>query len=229
MQNRLFAIVTGSSSGIGLEALKSLLERDYFVFALSKEVTPIEDENLLEFNIDLSDESEIFEAFQEIAKHTDKIHLVIHSAGIFSYGEVGETTSDRFIKDFENNTLSTFHFYKFLEDFLIFRETHVINMSSLTTIKPLPYLSSYSSSEASRKHFLETIRAEWRDYKIRITNVLLGKVETPFFEEASDYINQNEMLSLDEVMYVLETIIDSPPTIVFNDISLAHIDDESFI
>lgn len=225
MSEQGFAIVTGASSGIGLQVVESLLSRGFFVFGASRSGAAIDDENYLELDVDIRDESSVAEMFNAVREVTDGIHLVIHAAGIFDYQELGMTTSDDFQNVFQTNTLGTFHLYKHLEEFLIKDETHIINVLSHASKKSYSYMSAFSSAEAAKKNFIDSIKKEWKKEKVRITNFYVGAVDTPFWDNIKG-VDRNSMLEVDEMLYVMDTLIDASPMIQFHDITISHKDDE---
>lgn len=222
-----FAIVTGASSGIGLQVVESLLSRGFFVFGASRTGAGIEDDNYLELDVDIRDESSIASMFNAVREITDGIHLVVHAAGIFDYKELGVTTSENFQNIFETNTAGTFHLYKHLEEFLIPEETHIINILSMAAKKAYPYMTAFCSAEAAKKNFIDSIKKEWKKEKVRVTNFFIGAVDTPFWDSIDENVDKNSMLELDELMYVLDTLLDASPMIQFHDITISHVDDES--
>src|SRR6476646_256541 len=85
-----FAIVTGSSSGLGLEITKSLLFSGYTVFGGSRSGTDIEHEKFYDVELDISSEESVEEFFDTVREFTDVIHLVINNAGICEMAPVSE-------------------------------------------------------------------------------------------------------------------------------------------
>ena len=227
MSRTQFALVTGASSGIGLQVVESLLERGFFVFGASRTEMEIEDDNLLEIEVELADETSVAEMFSQIREVTDGLDLVVHAAGVFEYGELGHTLSDSFQEVFNSNTLGTFHLYKHLEEFLLARSTHIINFLSHASKKPYKYMSSFCAAEAGKMNFINSMKAEWKSKKIKITNVFVGAVDTPFWDNLEIRVDRRSMLDLDELMYVFDTLVDASPRIQFHDITLSHIDDEN--
>lgn len=227
MSRTQFALVTGASSGIGLQVVESLLERGFFVFGASNTEMDIEDENLMEIDVELSDETSVASMFEQIRELTDGLHLVAHSAGVFEYGELGHTLSDNFQEVFSSNTLGTFHLYKHLEEFLVPKSTHIINFLSHASKKSYKYMSAFCAAEAGKMNFINSMKSEWKPKKIKISNVFVGAVDTPFWDNLEVRVDRKSMLEVDELMYVFDTIIDASPRIQFHDITLSHIDDEN--
>jgi len=79
-------IVTGGASGLGEHITRELLESGARVVVLdnSKESLDLmeENENLLKLNCDITNESELKTALEQIVSHFKSIHVLINNAGI---------------------------------------------------------------------------------------------------------------------------------------------------
>lgn len=82
MTDRSFtAVVTGASSGIGLDVAKRMLERGWRVVGLSRDTPDFEHERLESLAVDLLDESATKAAADDIAARHRVTHIV-HNAGL---------------------------------------------------------------------------------------------------------------------------------------------------
>ena len=78
-------ILTGASSGIGLELLRYLIENKADVFAASRRQKEIlaDDEKMCQFDIiDLTNESEVEQYVDRITSSAGKIDILINNAGV---------------------------------------------------------------------------------------------------------------------------------------------------
>src|SRR5687768_10967955 len=111
------AIVTGSSSGLGLEITKSLLFSGFTVFGGSRSGTDIEHERFYDVELDVTSAESVEEFFDTVREYTQEIHLVINNAGICEMSPLSETSLEAFEIQLATNTRGPFLLFKYLESF----------------------------------------------------------------------------------------------------------------
>src|SRR5690606_35167853 len=102
------AIVTGSSSGLGLEITKSLLFDGFTVFGGSRTGTDIEHEKFYDVELDITSGDSVEEFYETVREYTEKIHLVINNAGICEMAPIAETSAETFELHLATNTIGPF-------------------------------------------------------------------------------------------------------------------------
>ena len=135
------AIVTGSSSGLGLEIAKSLILSGYTVFGGSRSGTDIEHENFYDVELDVTSEEAVEEFFQTIREFTQEIHLVVNNAGICEMSSLRETSADSLQEILATNTIGPYLLFKHLEPFLVQDQTHIISILSTAAHYGYPNVS----------------------------------------------------------------------------------------
>ncbi len=218
----MYAIVTGSSSGLGDSISRYLLDRDYTVFGGSRSPSEIEHPQFIDIELDVSQEDSVELFYEEIAKSTDEIHLFINNAGICEMSSLGETESEDFMKHFQVNTLGVFHMLKYLEDFLVQDETHIVTILSTAAKYAYPNVGGYVSSKFALQGLIETCKQEWKDYEVRFSNFYPGAIDTPLWQKIGLEFGQDKMLTVDEFMDVFSMVVESSPAIQFPDITFLH-------
>ena len=74
-------IVTGGSTGIGLEICKQFLEADYQVLNLSRRAAEFKHDSLLDVQVDLADREQTIQVAQDIASKYS-VDVLVHNAGV---------------------------------------------------------------------------------------------------------------------------------------------------
>ena len=135
-----YAVITGTSQGLGLELVREGMRRDYIVFALdrsiSEELRQLSGDNIYILNCDISDENQIEICFKNIVTVTDKIDVLLNCAGIWLDKERRHLDDENFdfeavFKQFKVNAAGTLRMIrKFLPLVRKSTEKAIINISS---------------------------------------------------------------------------------------------------
>lgn len=217
-----FALVTGSSSGLGLEISISLLNLGYTVFGGSRSGTELEHENFYDVELDISSEESVEEFFETIREFTDKIHLVVNNAGICEMAPVSEMSLESFEYHLATNTVGPFLLFQGLENFIVKNETHIISILSTAAHYGYPNVSAYNASKFGQLGLLASLKKEWKDHKIKFTNLFPGAIDTPLWDKMGSKFSRDKMLKTPDFMSVFNFIVTAPANIQFPEITFLH-------
>jgi 3-oxoacyl-[acyl-carrier protein] reductase len=79
--NKITAVVTGGSTGIGASLCKALLEADYAVVNMARRPAPFQHEHLHDISVDLADRTATAAAAAQVARQHE-VTVLIHNAGL---------------------------------------------------------------------------------------------------------------------------------------------------
>ncbi len=216
------AIVTGSSSGLGLEITKSLLLSGYTVFGGSRSGTDIEHENFYDVELDITSEESVEEFFDTIREYAESIDLVVNNAGVCEMSPVSEMSAESFEIQFATNTLGPFLLFKYLEPMLIKNETHIVSILSTAAQYGYPNVSGYNASKFGQLGLINSLKKEWKDYGVRFTNLFPGAVNTPLWDKMGTKFSRDKMLTTSDFMSVFNFVVHAPPSIQFPELTFLH-------
>jgi len=190
-------LITGCSSGFGLETAKYFLERDWKVVATMR--TPREDvlprsEHLRLIALDVTDPQSVDQA----VKAAGSIDALVNNAG-FGAAAPFEVTPMATIREvFETNTFGTMAMTQaVLPQFRERRAGVVVNVTSSVTLRALPLIAAYTASKAAVNAFTESMALEIGQFGVRAHLVIPGRApETRFAENGS-----SRMQGLDHEAY----------------------------
>jgi 3-oxoacyl-[acyl-carrier protein] reductase len=217
-----YALITGSSSGLGLEMCQYLLENGYIVFGASRSGTEIDHENFVDLDVDVTKEESVQEMYDEIGKDTYGLHLIINNAGIYEMGAVVETESEVFSEHLMTNILGPFHILKYGHDFVIEDTTHVINLSSIAGKRGYENTSAYCASKFGFNGLIEACREEWKPLGVRFTTLMPGAIDTPLWNSFGEDLDRDKMLDPEDFLHVFEMVVKSPNNMQFPEITFMH-------
>jgi 3-oxoacyl-[acyl-carrier protein] reductase len=216
------AIVTGSSSGLGLEITQSLLNLGYIVFGGSRSGSDMEHENFYDVELDITSEKSVEEFFDTVREFTDNIHLIVNNAGICEMSPVTEMSTEAFEVHLATNTVGPFLLFKGVEGFLVKNETHIISILSTAAHYGYPNVAAYNASKFGQLGLLESLKKEWKDYKVRFTNLFPGAIDTPLWDKMGTKFSRDKMLQVSEFMSVFNFIVNAPASIQFPEVTFLH-------
>ncbi len=174
-------LITGCSSGFGLETARYFLDRDWTVVATMRtpnpDVLPPSD-RLRILPLDVTDAASI----ARIVDAAGPIDVLVNNAGVGLLNAVEGISMDQAREVFETNTLGTIAMTKaFLPQFRERRAGVVVNVTSTVTLRPLHLLSVYTASKAAVNAFTESLALELESFGVRARIVLPGLApETAF-------------------------------------------------
>lgn len=168
-------LITGCSSGFGLDIAKLFLDRGWNVVATMR--TPREDVlpesgRLRVLALDVKSD----ESVRRAVKAAGPIDVLVNNAGIGWLNALEATPIDVAADIFETNTIGTMRMTQaVLPQFRERKEGTIINVTSSVTMKSLPLLSVYTASKAAVNAFTESLALELRPFNISARIVLPGQ------------------------------------------------------
>ena len=82
-------LITGGSSGIGMNLIKFFLKKNYKIINISRSKPKITNKNLTNIKFDLTRFNKYDQLFKKIYKNAKKINCFIHSAGVHDLKPIG--------------------------------------------------------------------------------------------------------------------------------------------
>src|ERR1700722_5202718 len=178
-------LVTGCSSGFGLDTASYFLDRGWTVIATMR--TPREDllppsDHLRILPLDVTDAGSIARAIGAAGP----IDVLVNNAGVGMMSPLEGVSMDKIRELLETNTLGTIAMTQAVLPQMREQGSGVIvNVTSGVTFHPLPLMSIYTASKAAVNAFSESVALELEPFGVRVRIVIPGySPETPFAENA---------------------------------------------
>ena len=178
-------LITGCSSGFGLEIAKHFLDRGWNVIATMR--TPREDalprsDRLRVLSLDVTDPQSI----SRLIADAGPVDALVNNAGVGMLNALEGTSMQAAREVFETNTLGTIAMTQaVIPQFRERKSGVIVNVTSTVTLRPLHLLSVYTASKAAVNAFTESLALELEPFHIRVRLVLPGRApETRFGDNA---------------------------------------------
>ena len=177
--NGLTALVTGGTSGIGLETAKALRDRGCRVFTLSRRPAAIPE--ITSLTADVTDEAAVREAVSSLVKEAGQLDILVNCAGFGISGAVEFTELADAKKQFDVNFFGAVNVTKAALPFMRERKSGmIVNISSVAAPVAIPFQAYYSAAKAALNAWTAALANEIRPYGIRVTAVQPGDIRTGF-------------------------------------------------
>ncbi len=197
-------IITGSNKGIGKECVKEFIAHGYNVWAFSltedvatsKEFCELAEQNNVTVNelyFDITDETECKNAIKRISSETTGIDALINNAGITDASTFMMTSINKMKDLFEVNFFAPLVLSQQVSRFMMKKGGGaIVNVASVTGIRPLDGAISYGSSKAALVYATQVMAKELGRYKIRVNAVCPGFIDTNMWKDRDENaINQS--------------------------------------
>ncbi|MFO1202236.1 MAG: SDR family NAD(P)-dependent oxidoreductase [Tabrizicola sp.] len=194
-------LITGCSSGIGLDAARGLKARGWQVFATCRQEADCERlraEGLESFRLDYSDEANIAEAVEETLRRTGGTLDALYNNGAFACpGAVEDLPRGALREIFETN-LFGYHDLTRRVIPAMRRQGHgrIVNCSSVLGLVGMTWRGAYVSTKFAMEGLTDVLRIEMRGTGIHLILIEPGPIATkirenavPHFEKWIDWEN----------------------------------------
>ncbi len=203
-ESQKVAVITGASSGIGLECALMLLDQGYKVYALSRHATLCVALNhaLCEsIDVDVSDSNALKEVFLNISAKEKHCDILINSAGYGVFGSVEDTPIDEVKKQFSVNFFALCEVVQLCLPLLKNKPySKIFNLSSIAGRMSMLFLGHYSASKHALEAYSDALRLELKPFNIQVCLIEPGPVKSNWEKTAFSVEN----FESEDSVYALE-------------------------
>ncbi|XP_077333301.1 3-oxoacyl-[acyl-carrier-protein] reductase [Lithobates pipiens] len=213
--------VFGGSRGIGKAIAKLLVQKDYKVAIISRNLeaasaTAGELKAHLALGCDITKEQEVQHTFQEIVRSFGHVNYLVNAAGINRDGLLMRTKSEDILSQLSINLIGPIHTCKIaLRSMVQQQGGAIVNIGSVVGHKGNAGQSIYSASKEGLVGFSKSLAKEVARKNIRVNVVAPGFIHTDMTSSLDkDLVSQSIPLSrfgeAEEVAHAVAFLLESP-------------------
>lgn len=185
------ALVTGASSGIGLETALALAGGGYVTYASLRD--PAKEYVIHEaaakrgvrvrvVPMDVTVQDSVDSAVRHVLQENGRLDALVNSAGYLSLGSLEDLTMDDVKRQMETNFFGAVRVTKAVLPSMRQTGGRIINVSSIGGLVGFPLSSAYVASKFALEGLTESLRYELKKFNVHVSAVEPGLVRTGLYE-----------------------------------------------
>lgn len=206
-------IVTGGTSGLGLELVKQSIQKGYMVCNIGRNASKINELNEYYtynhrgFIGDISDEEFVNRTIEEISK-LGNIKILINNAGEPSFKmptEYKKEDIDKCFKGLEGMILFSGKTLKIKEE----KDLKIVNIMSSAALRGNKQEAVYCATKWGERGYTESLKVAYKGTSVKIIGVYPGGINTEFYKNSRDYVSEEKQNTFMNPVDVAKTILDN--------------------
>lgn len=225
------ALITGASSGIGVEFATKLAARGANLILVARredrlkqlaaELSKQHRVSATVIAADLSLPNAAVDLFKQLKRKKLKVDVLINNAGFGTIGRFDAMDEVKISDQIRLNVLALVELTRQALPAMLQRNTGVVlNIASTASYQPVPYMAVYAATKAFVLSFTEALWGELRGTNVHALALSPGGTKTEFFEVASNGKTRDgfgKMQTVDQVVAVALNALDAatpPPSVI---------------
>ena len=198
-------VITGSSSGIGKATAKYFAEQGWKVAATMRKPENETELNQLKnvslYALDVTDETSIATATEQILNDFGTVDVVLNNAGYALMGPFEAASPEEIKQQFDTNVFGLMSVTRtFLPHFRANGAGMFLNVSSIGGLITFPLMSLYHSTKWAVEGFSESVAYELGQLGIQVKIIEPGGVATDFGGRSMAYAAKEGLTAYDETV-----------------------------
>jgi short-subunit dehydrogenase len=221
-------LIIGATGGIGSKTAKLLAASGANLFLaarneqkLAQMATELELDTNLFFSADISDPGQVAALRDHYFSVYSTIDILINAAGIGIIKSVETLEPVEFLRTLNYNLYGPFLLVKtFLPAMKEAKKGLIINIPGVLGKVPMAGAAAYSASKYGLVGMMQSIREELKRTEIRITNLFMGGVDSPFWDEIDLRVQREKMIQAEEAAKAIWFLCQQPVSGVVSEMVL---------
>lgn len=221
-------VVAGATGGIGAQLVRLLHQSGAVIFitgrnweklaALASSLSIPLDHT---YATDLSDQQGVQALADAVQAQLGTPDILVNTAGIGIIKPMEQLSLEDFIASLQTNLVGAFLFVKaFLPLMKEAKKGLIVNVPGVLGKVPMAGAAAYSASKYGLVGMMQSIREELKRTEIRITNLFLGGVDSPFWDTIDLRVQKDKMIREEEAARSIWFLCQQPASGVVSEMVL---------
>jgi short-subunit dehydrogenase len=199
-------LVLGATGGIGAHLVQLLNTSGAIVWVAGRSTAKLDDlaakfqipsEQVLQ--VDLADQNSVKQFASTLSTVSAPFDIFINAAGTGLIKPFDQLESADMLNSFQVNVMSTFEVLKaILPKMVEVKKGLIINIPGILGKIPMSGAAAYCASKYALVGMMQSIREEIKRTEIRITQIYLGGVDSPFWDTINLRVQREKMIQAEE-------------------------------
>jgi len=221
------AVITGASSGLGASLANALVTKEATVYGLARNAEKLQaianksGEKFIPVAIDITNQKAISLWSENTFSDSHIPDILINNAGAGYFIKIDELSLERWHEMINTNLNGAFYITSSMVSLMKKDQntSHIINIGSILGKTTRAESAAYSATKYGMQGFSEALFKELRSYKIKVTCVNPGSIDTNFFEESGIHAHRN-MLQPKDIAALIIHILETPDNFLVDEITM---------
>jgi short-subunit dehydrogenase len=196
-----YAVISGASSGIGRAVALGLSAKGVKTCLLGRKLETLEGvaklarkagPQVLCYQVDLTVDQDVFKIADLIQQNVGHVDMLIHSAGVISFGRLESATVESFDRQYRINVRAPYVLTQAFLPLLRSNGGQIVFINSSAGLNASANVGQYAATKHALKAIADSLRQEINAEGLRILSVYPGRTATPmqkaiFKMEGRDY------------------------------------------
>lgn len=221
-------LLIGATGGIGSATARLLASSGASLFLTGRNESKLQEVasacNVIEartFIVDVSQPAAVNDLKVRYFQQLHTIDILINAAGIGIIKPIETLSEMDFMRTLQDNLYAPFLLLKaFLPAMKELKKGLIINIPGVLGKVPMTGATAYSASKYGLVGMMQCIREEIKRTDIRITNLFLGGVDSPFWDHIELRVQRDKMVQTEEAARAIWFLCQQPVSGVVNEMVL---------
>ena len=215
-------LITGGTSGIGLEFVKQLTEQGARIIVTGRNPETLKETKkkfpkIHTFQSDVSKPEDIEWLYKEVTKQFPELNMIINNAGEMRLIDLQDTSKDlkNVSREIDINLSGTIHMvHQFLPHLIRKQSAAIVNVSSAIAFMAYSTAPIYSASKAGVHAYTMALRMQLEETHVKVFEVIPPGVNTNLQNDWVLKPNPGQMMDVDKMVVVaIEGLLKDTPEI----------------
>lgn len=201
-------LITGGTSGIGLELVKQLTEQGSDIIVTGRNLEALSTvkkrfPNVHTFRSDVSDPGDIEKLYKDVTGQFPALNIIINNAGLMRLIDLQDETLDleNINREIITNLSGTIQMVQqFLPHLKKQKSAAIVNVSSAIAFMPYSSAPIYSASKAGVHAYTKALRLQLEDSNVKVFEMIPPGVNTNLQNNWVMQPNPNMMMDADKLV-----------------------------